>query len=248
MSYEAPLAAMVAAARSQIGYVEQPVNRTKFGIWFGWNGVAWCAIFVSWAFAEVGAAMPPLSNKKGAAYCPTIKDHAVASGQWRPIGSGYRPKLGDLILYKFTNRIDHIGIIIGILPDGRYWTVEGNTNAVGSRTGGMVANLYRRSKIAGFIDVRDTTRTPPVVVPPTPAPTPPPHAYEDEDDVAIYLRDPKTQTIFCFGANTFQRFTWDQWQRRIKEGIPNVADDWMGGAIIMVMASTRDEVTDRVQP
>ena len=33
-------------ARSQIGYVEQPVNRTKYGRQFGQDGIFWCMAFV----------------------------------------------------------------------------------------------------------------------------------------------------------------------------------------------------------
>ena len=144
-------------ARREIGTVERPVNRTEYGEWFGWNGVAWCAIFCSWVFWHAGSPFPPLSTAKGAAYVPAIKDHAIRTGQWRPKGS-YTPKVGDLVLFWFTNRPDHIGIVVAVLADGRIWTIEGNTNATGSRTGGMVATLYRRSSIHGFIEIdRPTT-------------------------------------------------------------------------------------------
>src|SRR5215218_7282192 len=38
-------------ARSQIGYVERPVNRNKYGRQFGMDGVFWCMQFV-WACFE----------------------------------------------------------------------------------------------------------------------------------------------------------------------------------------------------
>ena len=155
MSFEGDLSKVVNIARSQIGVVERPVNKTLYGEWFGWNGVPWCAIFVSWVFDRAGKRIPPLQTPKGCAYVPTFVQHAKATGQWRPRGT-YTPKAGDLIVFQFTNRPDHIGIVQGVLPDGRIHTVEGNTNAAGSRTGGMVAQLYRRSGILGFIDVRPT--------------------------------------------------------------------------------------------
>ena len=41
---------IVALGRSQIGVKESPPgsNRTKYGKDFGWNGVAWCAIYSWW--------------------------------------------------------------------------------------------------------------------------------------------------------------------------------------------------------
>jgi hypothetical protein len=40
--------AWLAKAETQIGYEEQPVNRTKYGRHYGLNGNPWCAMFVSW--------------------------------------------------------------------------------------------------------------------------------------------------------------------------------------------------------
>jgi hypothetical protein len=47
-------AAMVALARSQLGETEHPFgsNCTKFGAWYKFNCVAWCAIFLSWVVAH----------------------------------------------------------------------------------------------------------------------------------------------------------------------------------------------------
>lgn len=189
------IGAALALAATQLGYVEAPVNRTKYGRWFGWDGVAWCAIWVSWVAAMVGSQLPPLSNKNGIAYVPLIKSHAIATGQWRSASSGYRPKPGDLIVFWFTNRPDHVGMVgpKGKMADGRVHSYEGNTNAAGSRTGGMVAELYRRSGIHGYVAVDDVAPgvTPPVTPPPTPqpepAPTPTPAPQED-DDVAKLIR------------------------------------------------------------
>lgn len=142
-------------AQRQVGVVEKPSNsnRQKYGEWFGWNGVAWCNIFISWLYWHVGSPIPPIQTAKGCAYVPTMVTHAVKTGQWRPRGT-YTPKPGDLIIFKFTTRPDHIGIVKAVLPDGRIWTIEGNTNASGSRTGGGVWEVYRRSGIMGYIDVK----------------------------------------------------------------------------------------------
>lgn len=157
MRFAGHLPAVVALAATQVGYVERPGNRTKYGAWFGWDGVAWCAIFASWVFAHSGQQLPPLSNSKGVAYVPLIKQRAEATGQWR--GAGYNPKPGDLCVFWFTSRPDHVEVVggRGRLSDGRVHTFGGNTNYAGSRTGGMVVEALRRSNIHGFVAVDDVT-------------------------------------------------------------------------------------------
>lgn len=142
-------------AQQQVGTVESPANsnRQKYGAWFGWNGVAWCNIFLSWLYWHVGSPFPAIQTPKGCAYVPTMVSAAIRYGQWRPVGT-YTPKPGDMIVFKFTNRPDHIGIVKAVLPDGRIWTIEGNTNAAGSRTGGGVWEVYRRTRILGYIETK----------------------------------------------------------------------------------------------
>lgn len=153
---------VIAVARSQIGYTERPTNRTKYGQWYGMDGVAWCAIFVSWAFAHGGSQLPRMGGSKGFAYCPDVENYARSTGTWKTSGA----KRGDLILFSFGGkRADHVGIVQGVGGDGRILTVEGNTNAAGSRTGGQVAEQWRRSKIRGFVTVGNTAaaaKPPPV--------------------------------------------------------------------------------------
>lgn len=144
-------------ARSYIGTVEKPVNRTIFGEWFGWNGVAWCAIFISFVHWFAGMKIPPLQTPKGCAYVPLFVEHAKRTGQWRPKSSGYRAKPGDLIVFWFTTRPDHMGVVEAVYDDGSDMTIEGNTNAAGSRTGGMVARLRRRTRIHGYIETDKPT-------------------------------------------------------------------------------------------
>ena len=145
-------------ASREVGTAEAPPhsNRTKYGEWFQWNGVAWCAIFTSWVLRHSGGWMPRLSNAQGAAWVQGIYEHAKKTEQWRPRNSGYIPKPGDLVLFRFTNRADHIAFVISRLADGRDWTVEGNTNAGGSRTGGSVQTLYRRTAVIGYVACDET--------------------------------------------------------------------------------------------
>lgn len=202
MRFAGHLAKVVALAKTQVGYVEGKGNRTKFGEWFGWNGVAWCAIYCSWLFALTGHQLPPLSNSKGVAYVPLVKQRAQETGQWR--GPSYNPKPGDLVIFWFTNRPDHIEVVgeKGRLPDGRVHTYGGNTNYAGSRTGGMCVEAYRRSNIHGFVAVDDLggSTTPPPYVPPaqkpTPAPAPEPQSEEDDDMTKLIRCNDKAHPEF----------------------------------------------------
>ncbi|MEN0071611.1 MAG: CHAP domain-containing protein [Propionicimonas sp.] len=162
--------AVVRKALSQVGVAENPPysNRTPYTEWYGMQG-PWCAMFVSWAHHHGGQKLPAIRSSKGFAYCPDIVNWAKANRCWRPAGSGYKPKRGDIILFDFIGRPSHVGIVLGMLPDGRVQTVEGNTNGSGSRDGGsvMVHNRSARGTTIGFVE---TTMVP---APATPAPAKP---------------------------------------------------------------------------
>lgn len=145
---------VVAYARTQVGYKEKPKNQTKYGAWYGMNGVAWCAIFHSYASHFSGNPLPPIRTQKGYAYCPDLLEYAQRSGQWHRAGT-YTPKAGDAVLFSFGGqRADHVAIVVGVLNDGRIHTIEGNTNAAGSNHGGAVLEKYRRSSIIGYVNVK----------------------------------------------------------------------------------------------
>lgn len=175
---------VLAVAQSQVGYREQPrrSNRSKFGAWYGINPGAWCAMFVSWVFAQAGTPLPPISTSKGFSYTPAAVEWARRHGCWRPRGS-YTPKAGDLCFYSFGGRrVDHVGIVIKAIPGG-HQSVEGNTSGSDPRNGGMVDVVNRRSRIVGYIEVTPVSARPA----PPPKPQPQPQLDTSEDDVG-YLR------------------------------------------------------------
>ena len=51
---------IVRVAEKEIGQIEKPLNsnKTKYGKWFGFDGVAWCGMFVSWVYATAGFQLP----------------------------------------------------------------------------------------------------------------------------------------------------------------------------------------------
>lgn len=134
-------------ARSQLGYHEQRVNKTKYGRWYGMNGVSWCDIFMSWVGAEADAAA--IIGK--AAYTPAHAEWFKKQGRFHST-----PQRGDLVFYRFPGspRIDHVGIVEKVRSDGRIQTIEGNTESGSggnqSNGGGVYRRVRSRSLAAGY--------------------------------------------------------------------------------------------------
>lgn len=174
----------VAKAASQIGYREgyDPIrgwnNDNKYGIWYGWNGVAWCAQFVSWCANEVGALGTIVPKYQSTFSGLTWFRNRDQTGYWPP-----RP--GDIFMMCEYNpgawndvgngwATIHTGIVEKYLGDGRVQTIEGNTNTTGSSQGNGVYRLIRNDSQDGkrFIYARPkwatttTTPVPPVVTQP----------------------------------------------------------------------------------
>ena len=103
----------------------------------------WCAAFVCWLVREA-------MTKEGSAYTFT---RPKTAGAWdfenwslkqdnstetmRGPGSDIQP--GDIVIFKFS----HIGICVRGPEAGRIRTIEGNTDAAGSREGGGVFEKSR---------------------------------------------------------------------------------------------------------
>jgi hypothetical protein len=155
-------------ARSQIGYVERPVNRTKYGRQFGQDGIFWCMAFVWCCFEN--------SDNKGLVIkTASTRElyHAARRGdrrlQWLPPNA--KAEGGYLAEFRFGNQprpVNHIGIVERQLPDGRLVCIEGNTGGRGpggERNGGMVARKIRdRRHLVNFVRPNftgtDAVRTP----------------------------------------------------------------------------------------
>lgn len=124
-------------ARAEIGNKESPAgsNRQKYGEAYGWNGVAWCAIFVWWCLhkADADALLP-----KKTASCWELMNEAKKAGLW--VTSDYRP--GDALIYKFGASY-HTGICESV--SGNVVTaIEGNTGINNNANGGMVMRRQRK--------------------------------------------------------------------------------------------------------
>lgn len=143
--------AVLATVRSQLNYHETPVNHTKFGVWYGMDHVAWCAIFQSWGEAQVGG-LALIGGKQS--YTPTFAEWFQRHGQW-----GHTPKVGAYVFFAWPGqeggRIAHVGIVEAVNSDGTFLTIEGNTtnstDPAVQRNGGGVCRVRRSmSCVAGF--------------------------------------------------------------------------------------------------
>jgi len=141
---------VISIALGEVGYSRwsDPEQGTKYGRWYAsktgaayyaQNGVPYCAMFVSWVFAQAGQACAGLPG----AYCPDMLDQAESAGATVPISQA---TAGDLVYYDWNGgESDHVGIVIA--NHGSYLeTVEGNTSTgSGSQTNGGVVARRKRS-------------------------------------------------------------------------------------------------------
>lgn len=137
-------------AFAEVGTIEKPVNKTKYGAWNNTNGNPWCGAFVNWVFSHARVKCPNCT------YTPAGAAKFKALKTWHESGE---PKAGDVIFFDFpsddVDRISHVGIVVRALANGRILTIEGNTTVAGQkgdeRNGGGVAVKERKmSDIVGW--------------------------------------------------------------------------------------------------
>lgn len=101
-------------------------NITPYGQWYGLNGSAWCAMFVSYCAYQAGVIDTLIPRY---AWCPSGMTWYKDRGKYFKRDSGYVPKRGDVIFF-YNNelgRVAHTGIVID--GDDKYvTTIEGNTS------------------------------------------------------------------------------------------------------------------------
>lgn len=145
--------------RGQLGYVEGENNHTKYAKIAGHkNNAAWCATFMVAGFRSCKS---KLGNES--AYTPSLLDSLSGSKL-----DG--PQVGALAFLYFPSlgRVAHVGIVESLREDGRFVTIEGNTDVAGGRTGGRVMRKVRARH--GFTFVMPHYDTPPASSKPASAP------------------------------------------------------------------------------
>jgi len=144
---------IIRIAEKEIGQGEKPLNtnKTKYGKWFGFDGVAWCGMFVSWCYAMAGFQLPKIGFSKGYAGCQT----AVAYFKKNEMITK-SPVEGDIVFFDWNadGRYDHTGIFVKWLEGNLYFeTIEGNTAEGNDSNGGTVMKRKRLNKNVLFAHV-----------------------------------------------------------------------------------------------
>jgi hypothetical protein len=215
---------VIAGAHREVGVAESPAgsNRTKYGAWYGMNGVSWCAIFLSYVFWHAGLPLR-ITTDKGFSYCPFGQTWFKNMGLWTRMGGG-RFFVGDLAFYQFDADVapDHVGLIIETKRSSVV-AIEGNTSATnrGSQNnGGQVA--IRERPLSLIIGVGH----PQYAAPPPPAPKPIPWPGRYLTLASPYMKGTDVKQVQykmvswgsaitadgTFGPKTYDNVRW--WQAR----------------------------------
>ncbi len=142
-----PRQTIIDTAASQNGTKENPpnTNKTKYGEWYGMNGVHWCAIFVSWVYNEAGHPLGTIDSPKGYHYCPS------AYNFWKRNNRLTKdPQPGDIVLYDWEGDglSNHTGIFVAwVKPGETFKAWEGNTSLTNDSDGGQVMLRTRFVKL-----------------------------------------------------------------------------------------------------
>jgi hypothetical protein len=141
---------IIAVAAKEVGYTEIPKNsnKTKYGKWFGFDGVAWCAIFVSWCYNQAGTPLPNIGFTKGMAGCQTAVKYFTSKGKVTK-----KPIEGDIVFFDWNGdgRYDHAGLFVKWISTTEFETIEGNTSLANQSNGGAVMRRKRKNKGVLFV-------------------------------------------------------------------------------------------------
>ncbi|MEU4342183.1 CHAP domain-containing protein [Nocardia sp. NPDC023852] len=114
-------ARIVAVAEREFG---SPGAGTKYA-----EGIdeAWCADFVSWVLREAGT--PLVNPHSGSWRIPgvyTLQEYYEGADRFAPIGSGYHPRTGDVLLYRQSSPFGQHTNIVLRADGGEVTTIGGN--------------------------------------------------------------------------------------------------------------------------
>lgn len=137
---------IVLEAQGQLGFIEGPNNENPYGTWYGVPNQPYCAMFVSWVFAQKGlSSLVSAQTSKGFSYCPAAVTWFQKQGS---VVDKYQGRPGDIVFFNFSGNgtAEHVGIIEGASADG-ITTIEANTSpdhATGSQANGI--GVFRRHR------------------------------------------------------------------------------------------------------
>ena len=133
---------VLAVAAREIGYHEGPGKHTKYGEWYGMDGVPWCMEFVQWCYHEAEFDLPYKT-----ASCGELLRWYQAN---HPECITDRPVRGCIVIFDFPNTqyvTDHTGLFVK--REGDYiTTIDGNTSGGSNSNGGWVQQRTRKLSYA----------------------------------------------------------------------------------------------------
>ena len=143
---------IVEIAKKEIGQGEVPLNsnKTKYGKWFGFDGVAWCGMFVSWCYDQAGTPLGNIGFKKGFAGCQTAVAHYRKTNRITT-----NPVAGNIVFFDWNKdgRHDHTGIFVRWIELNKtFESIEGNTAVGNDSNGGNVMLRTRKNINVLFVD------------------------------------------------------------------------------------------------
>jgi len=145
---------IIEVALKEVGQVETPKNsnKTKYGRWFKFDGVAWCGMFVSWVYDQAGQPLPPIGFSRGFAGCQTAVAYFRKNNKITKI-----PIEGDIVFFDWNKdgRYDHTGLFVKWIDKekGLFETIEGNTAIGNDSNGGEVMVRKRIKSVAIFVHI-----------------------------------------------------------------------------------------------
>lgn len=134
---------IIEVATKEIGQSEVPQNsnKTKYGKWFGLDGVAWCGMFVSWVYYMAGKPLGNIGFTKGFAGCQTAVKYFKDNNKIVTT-----PISGDIVFFDWNGdgRYDHTGLFVRQISNESFETIEGNTSLTNQSNGGNVMLRERK--------------------------------------------------------------------------------------------------------
>lgn len=147
---------MIELARAEVGVREHPkdsnrgkrVEEYQAATWLDGTGWPWCAAFICWLCREAGMGDGLRPKTPGAwAFEGWARRVDTPVKLIKPLRSA-KVRAGDIVVFTFS----HIGFAVGDQDGDTVRTIEGNTDAAGSREGGGVYEKTRKvSQIRSLI-------------------------------------------------------------------------------------------------
>jgi cell wall-associated NlpC family hydrolase len=142
---------VIDAAKNEIGYQETGNNDTKYGKWYGLNNQPWCAMFVSWCFAQADLSeLVAAQTKKGFASCDAGLKWFSKKGKIVPVGQA---RAGDIVFFQFDAdaQADHVGIVVKNDGKKHLWCIEGNTSGSAKSSQSNGDGVYTKKRAYSLV-------------------------------------------------------------------------------------------------